>query len=211
VIRRTDTLAEGNVGRAMDSRHFSQAVSVVLAFVIAGCGRSTDRPDPGIEAARAGSRPLGVGPRFHPPSPTHAVGDCRPALGRRDGAHLELFAADRVVLFPAGIGTEPPRRTEAGRIRGARCYGSLVTLEPTGLVLVRAGERRTLGDFFATWGKPLTRGRAADFTGHVRAYVGGRPWRADPAAIPLRRHAVIVLEIGPFVPPHRSYVFPPGT
>ena len=184
---------------------------MVLALAVAGCGESSNGRDPGVEAARAGSRPLGVGPRFHPPSPTHAVADCRPGLGPRDGAHLELFAADRVVLFPSGIGTEPPRRTDAGRIRGARCFGPLVTLEPTGLVLVRKGERRTLGEFFSTWGKPLTRTRAADFTGRVRAYVGGQPWRGDPRAIPLRRHAVIVLQIGPFVPPHHSYAFPPGT
>ena len=31
------------------------------------------------------------------------------------------------------------------------------------------------------------------------------------AAIPLRRHAVIVLEIGPYVPPDDRYAFPPGT
>ena len=184
---------------------------MILALAMAGCGESADGPDPGVEAARASSRPLGVGPRFHPPSPTHAVKDCRARLGPRDGAHLELFAADRVVLFPSGIGTEPPRRTEAGRIRAARCFGALVTLEPTGLVLVRKGERRTLGEFFATWGKPLTLGRAADFTGRVRAFVSGQPWRGDPRAIPLRPHAVIVLEIGPFVPPHHSYAFPPGT
>jgi hypothetical protein len=193
----------------MGSRHFSQTASVILV-VLAGCGNG-EKADKGIEAARASSRPLGVGTRFHPPSPDHRVAGCRPELGPRNGAHVELYAADRVVLFPAGIGTEPPRTTEAGRIRRARCYGPLVTLEPTGLVLVRRGERRSLGEFFATWGKPLSRGRAADFTGRVRAFVGGQPWRGDPGAIPLSRHAVIVLEIGPYVPPHTSYAFPPGT
>jgi len=29
--------------------------------------------------------------------------------------------------------------------------------------------------------------------------------------VPLTRHAEIVLEIGPYVPPHLSYAFPPGT
>jgi hypothetical protein len=193
----------------MGSRHFSQT-ALVIGLVLAGCGHA-EKTDKGIEAARASSRPLGVGPRFHPPSPTHRVAGCRPAPGPRDGAHVELYAADRVVLFPAGIGTEPPRVTEAGRIRKARCYGPVVTLEPTGLVLVRRGERRRLADLFATWGKSLSRDRAADFTGRVRAFVGGRPWRGDPGAIPLGRHAVIVLEIGPYVPPHAGYAFPPGT
>jgi hypothetical protein len=40
--------------------------------------------------------------------------------------------------------------------------------------------------------------------------VGGRPWRGDPNAIPLTRHAQIVLEIGPYIPPHRTYLFRPG-
>jgi len=45
----------------------------------------------------------------------------------------------------------------------------------------------------------------------VRAYVDGRRWtRTAPAAIPLTRHAEIVLELGPYVPPHRSFTFPPG-
>jgi hypothetical protein len=188
-----------------------QLLAAAAALVVlAGCG--DDEPsDRAIAEARAGSRPLGVGPRFHPPTPNRPVADCRRALGPRVGAHVELFAADRVVLFPAGIGTEPPRRDDAGRIRAARCYGPVVTLEPTGLVLVKPGEPRTLGDLFATWGKPLARDRAAGFRGRVRSYVGGRPWRGDPRAIPLRRHAVIVLEIGPYVPPHHHYAFPPGT
>jgi len=29
--------------------------------------------------------------------------------------------------------------------------------------------------------------------------------------VPLARHSEIVLEVGPYVPPHRSYTFPPGT
>jgi hypothetical protein len=49
----------------------------------------------------------------------------------------------------------------------------------------------------------------AGFAGRVRAYVGGRRWGRDPAAIPLRPHAQIVLEVGGYVRPHASYRFPP--
>jgi hypothetical protein len=179
-----------------------KAAVVAAGVLLAGCGAADARDD--------GVRPHGVGERFHPRAPTHRVAGCERRLGRRDAVHVELFAADRVVLLPAGIGTEPPRRVVGGRVRAARCHGAVVTLEPTGLVLVRAGERRTLGDLFAAWGEPLRRDRVASFSGRVRAYVGGEPWRGDPAAIPLRRHAVIVLEVGPYVPPHRAYAFPPA-
>ncbi|MGI8801854.1 MAG: hypothetical protein ACR2KV_06720 [Solirubrobacteraceae bacterium] len=44
----------------------------------------------------------------------------------------------------------------------------------------------------------------------MHAFVDGRPVAGDPAAIVLRRHREIVLEISGAVPPHRSYRFPPG-
>jgi hypothetical protein len=46
--------------------------------------------------------------------------------------------------------------------------------------------------------------------GDVRAFVGGQEAARSPAKIPLTPHAEIVLEIGPYVPPHRSFTFPPG-
>ena len=45
----------------------------------------------------------------------------------------------------------------------------------------------------------------------MAVFVDGRPWRGAPGAVPLTRHAEIVLEVGPHVPPHSSYAFPPGT
>jgi hypothetical protein len=136
------------------------------------------------------------------------------ALGPRDGVHVEVFAADRVLLLPAGIGTEPPWDLLDGRIVSARCYGALVTLDPTGVVLVRPGARLTLGALFASWGEPLSRSRLASFPaaagGQVTVFVDGKRWLGAPAALPLTRHAEIVLEVGPHVPPHSSYTFPPG-
>src|ERR1041385_5574929 len=71
----------------------------------------------------AGARPIGSGPEFHPPASGRPTGRCRPGLGARIGVHLELFAADRVVIVAAGIGTRPPRPVVAGRVAAARCYG----------------------------------------------------------------------------------------
>lgn len=134
---------------------------------------------------------------------------CRPGpLGERFGVHLELFGDDRVVLFAPGIGTRPPRKRFAGRISDARCFGPVVTIDPTGLVLLRPGTRATVGDVFALWGQPLGPRRAASFRGRVRAYVNGRRVRTPVGRIPLRRHDQIVLQVGPFVPPHATYQFP---
>ena len=71
------------------------------------------------------------------------------------------------------------------------------------------GSALTLGDFFAVWGQPLTRRRMASFRGAVSAFVDGRRVAGDPAAIPLRDGAQIVLQVGGYIPPHRQFLFPP--
>lgn len=126
---------------------------------------------------------------------------------------MEVFGANRVVIVPAGIGTRPPRRRLAGRITSAGCYGNLVTLEPTGVILVRPGRGLLVADLFRAWGQPLTTRRLATFIARhgVRVYVDGHRRPGPPGRLALRRHAEIVLEAGPYVPPHSSYTFPPGT
>jgi hypothetical protein len=161
------------------------------------------------------ARPIGVGPRFHPPATGPVGGPCSPGLGPRDGVHIEVFAANQVLLLPAGIGTKPPRGLLNGRVTRAACYGQLVTLDPTGVVLVRPGVRLTLGALFRSWGQPLSTTRLASFSAsggaRVTVFVNGRSWPGPPEGVPLTRHAEIVLEVGPPVRPHRSYTFPPGT
>ena len=189
---------------------------VVALLAIVGCG-STDRPSQ-TEAPPpkllAEARPIGRGPAFQPPVSGPVVGACRARPGSRAGVHVEVFAANRVVLIPAGIGTKPPRRVLSGRISRAGCYGDLVTLEPTGLVLVRPGSRMSLSDLFWSWGQPLSARRVASFSapagGKVRVFVDGRHWRGPPGDVPLSVHSEIVVEVGPYVPPHSSYTFPAG-
>ena len=129
--------------------------------------------------------------------------------------HVEVFGANRVVIVPAGIGIRPPVRLSAGRISSAGCYGSLVTLDPTGLVLVRPGSRVSVSDLFRAWGQPLSPGRLASFIAPahrpITVFVGGRRWNGSPGRVSLTRHAEIVLEVGPYVPPHSAYTFPQGT
>jgi hypothetical protein len=163
--------------------------------------------------------PIGAGPRYHPPAAPARVlrGEpagglrCR-ADGPRFGVHVELFARGRVVVVPAGIGVAAPRRRVGAFVRPRGCSYAVRTTGPTGVLEVRRGARLTLGRLFAVWGQPLSPTRLAGFSTRrsapVRAYVAGRRWRGPLGAIPLRRHAQIVLELGRFVPPHRSFRFP---
>jgi hypothetical protein len=161
------------------------------------------------------ARPIGTGPRFTLPAGGPVAGACQRSLGPRVGVHVEVFAANRVLLLPVGIGVRPPGRKLDGRIVSAPCYGALVTLDPTGLVLVRPGAGLTLADLFRSWGEPLSRTRLTSFSAptgtQVAVFVDGRRVNAAPPSVPLTRHAEIVLEVGPHVPPHSSYAFPPGT
>jgi hypothetical protein len=203
-------------------------LGLLLAVALAGCGsgtathsatsthsataRSAGPAAAAIPAALVReSRPIGRGPAFDPEATGPVLGACRPALGRRVGVHVEVFAANRVVLVAAGIGVRPPLGWSAGRIVRARCYGALVTVEPTGVVLVAPGTRLTVSALFRSWGQPLSADRLASFHGHVRVYVDGRPRAERAGGVRLRPHAEIVLEVGPYVPPHRAYHFPPGS
>jgi hypothetical protein len=191
-----------------------RAAVVVLAaaVLLAGCG-GTEASDPLPSPV-----PTGRGAQFKlEPRPPGLRG--QPIAGRPCGrdpgpralAHLELFAAGRVVPIPPGIGVVPPLRRLRAQVLGGRCSYPLRTTEPTGLIELRPGERATLGDFFAIWGQPLSRTRMASFRdAPVRAYLNGRRYPGDPADLPLALHAVVVLEVGPYVAPHARYRYPPG-
>jgi hypothetical protein len=164
--------------------------------------------------------PIGLGPRFHPSAAPTAVlrGLPLPGLrcssppGQRFGVHLELFAHRRVVIVPAGVGVARPFRRDGAAVVPRGCTYPARTVAPAGVVEVREGSRLTLGTFFRLWGRPLSRHRLAGFRSPapILAFVGGRRWRGDPRAIPLAPHVQIVLELGGFVPPHSSFLFPGG-
>ncbi len=149
--------------------------------------------------------PIGVGPRYHPTAYNAAVAAGRP-IGRlrctSDGAgfavHIELFAQRQVVIVPPRIGV------------GARgCTYPVSTSAPTGVVHVaRSGV--TLGELFRVWGRRLTPSALLSFRQRVSVFVGGRRWLGEPGAVRLTKHAQIVLEVGGYVAPHPSYLFPKG-
>jgi hypothetical protein len=144
--------------------------------------------------------PIGFGPRYQlaagPPLTTARL-TCSRADPGREQAHVELFANKLVLLLPKGIGA------------GDRCSYQVRTKDPTGVVDFVTAAKPTLGDLFDVWGQPLSARRLAGFSGSVSAWVGGRRWRGDVRAIPLRRHAEIVVEVGGYIPPHTFFLFPP--
>jgi len=188
----------------------------IICLGLSGCasGSAPAHRTDAIRALEREARPIGHGGRFHEAVTGRVDGPCRRRLGPRTDAHVELFAANRVVLIPAGIGVRGPVSHLDGRITRARCYGDVVTLDPTGVVLVRPGTHLTLQNLFSGWGQPLSRNRLAAFSAapgrQVRIYVNGRRCRGKAAAVRLTRHAEIVLEVGPYVRPHSSFTFAEG-
>jgi hypothetical protein len=149
--------------------------------------------------------PIGVGPRYHPPAAPAAVRAGRPVgwqicsfYRHVDAAHLEVFASRRVVILPSGIGRGP---------RG--CWYPASTSTPTGVVSLIGPVK--VGDLFRVWAQALGPHRLLSFRGTTRAFVNGRRWVGDPRDIWLTDHAQVVLEIGGYVAPHPSYLFPKGT
>jgi hypothetical protein len=149
--------------------------------------------------------PIGTGARYHPTAASAVVRAGRPVAGMECGArrvrsavHVEVFAHRRVAIVPAGVG------------RGPGCTYPLSTAEPTGVVRVSTA-RATLGDLFRVWGQRLGPRRLLSFDGWVLVFVDGRRRLGDPRTVRLTPHAHVVLEVGGYVAPHPSYVFPKGT
>jgi hypothetical protein len=83
------------------------------------------------------------------------------------------------------------------------------------VIYMRPGTHAVLADLFRSWGEPLSWRRLAGFAAPggtpVTVFVDGRRRAGDPRSVPLSAHAEIVLEVGPHVPPHHSYTFPPNS
>jgi hypothetical protein len=192
-------------------------LTLIGLILCAGCGSTAPAPvpasatvDPRV-AEREGLVPtrIGRGPAFAPPARAPASGCSPGAIEGRFRAHLELFGRRHAVVIPAGIGLGPPlERSHSSRIVGAACRADARTLDPAGVIDFDRTDL-TLGDVFEFWGEPLGPRRMASFRGPVTAFVGGERVAGDPARIELRDGAQIVLQVGGFVPPHRSFLFPP--
>ena len=162
---------------------------MAAAAVVSACGSPQPPAQPPATASipralLSEARPIGTGPRFTLPASGPVAGRCQRSLGPRVGVHVEVFAANQVLLLPAGIGARRPRSELNGAVTGARCYGALVTLDPTGLVLVRswctAHARRSV---------PLVGRAAVPHPAHVVQRAGRNPGGGVRRRPPLERRA----------------------
>lgn len=153
------------------------------------------------------------------PAPGQSVDEisCAPVeqLAFHIHAHVTVFVHGAARRLPGGIGISAARSTGTARgpfvVSGA-CFAWLHTHAADGIVHMESPIQRTftLGNFFDVWGEPLTARRVAAATGHVTAFVDGRPYRGSPRRIPLLAHAQIQLDVGrPLVRPG-SITFPSG-
>jgi hypothetical protein len=200
------------------SRHcpawLAVAIGLAVAVAAAAIAAGVDRPRAGggpspVVVSGLVPTPIGVGPRYRlsagPASRGRRAGmRCTSGARASFDVHIELFANGRAALLPEGIGVLPAR---PGR---PACSYPLRTLVPTGVVEVDAGRPHMLGDLFAVWEQRLAGSRLLSFRGRVHVFVNGSAWAGPPGSVALRPHDEIVVEVGGYVPPHRTYLFPRG-
>jgi len=103
--------------------------------------------------------------------------------------HLAIEHRGTEVRIPANVGF-----VSAGY--AVICIYWLHTHDDSGLIHIEApGGAFTLADFFAVWGQPLSPTRVGPYSGQVRAYVNGAPYKGAPQTIPLLDGEQIVLKV----------------
>ncbi len=123
--------------------------------------------------------------------------------------HLSIFYKGQQVQVPHFIGAAPTAN--------GGCLYWIHTHDATGIIHVEApqlappgGPDYTLGMLFDIWGQPLKRDDVAGLKGPVTAFVNGQKYDGELAAIPLKAHNLITLEVGTPVVTPPIYAFPPN-
>lgn len=122
-------------------------------------------------------------------------------------AHLAVYVNGQPAQVPAGVGLIQPVSVPQSPTfyTASQCFYWLHTHAADGIIHIESPSKTrvfTLGDFFAEWRQPLSSNQVGPATGTVTAFLNGRKWAQNPAAIPLGLHRVIQLDVGsPVVPP----------
>ena len=120
--------------------------------------------------------------------------------GARFAVHLELFARREVVIVP------PADRRRPERLQLSAAHDRRRPASSTSPA--RAAGRSAICS--ASGGGGSAASALLSFKGRVSVFVDGRRRAGDPRSLVLTRHAEIVLEVGGYVTPHPSYLFPKG-
>lgn len=216
----------------MSPRRLRAWLVVSCALLLAACGSSATSSSTSTKEAQTAQTsatqtqaaapkigpegiPLEQGPQLAPAStttpgtPVDGI-QCAPVeqLVYHIHAHLQVYVAGAPRSLPAAIGLIGPvaQQTQNGPFYGAqRCYYWLHTHASDGVIHIESPFHTifTLGEFFDEWRQPLSSDQVAGARGKVTALVNGKPWTRSPRAIPLKKHAVIQLDVGsPAVPFH---------
>jgi hypothetical protein len=120
--------------------------------------------------------------------------------------HLAVYVNGSLRALPGGIGipgSSEVQTADGPVAAGGHCIYWLHTHAPDGIIHVESPTQSIyrLGQFFDEWHQPLNANQVAAATGHVSAYVDGKPWTKDLRSIPLIAHSVIQFSVGdPIVP-----------
>jgi hypothetical protein len=193
VLAGAGVLILGVVGIWVGATRHSTSSAAVLPRPVAASGTGTPPwPVPADSVARAKAAGLAIG--------------SMEGTAKHFHIHLDLIVDGHPVTVPAQLGID-----DSG-------YSELHTHDTTGVVHIEAptlNKRYILGEVFQEWNVRLDSGDLgglrADATHPLTAYVDGKKWTGDPAAIELVPHREIALVYnspGAQVP--HNYAFAPG-
>jgi hypothetical protein len=140
---------------------------------------------------------------------TASGGQGKPVDGVRCDRSEQLGFHQHAHLYVLRDGLGQPVSANVGIPGGAllpQCLYWLHTHDRTGVIHIEApaAQAFTLGQFFDTWGQPLSSTQVARLTiptGQLAVFVDGSPFTGDPRAIVLKAHTQVVIEIGKRVTP----------
>lgn len=200
-------------------------VLVVAAAVTIGVVLSSGSGSPGGSTGSASATLAGpAGPegivleqgRLLAPASTSATGqtvdgircDATEQVVYHIHTHLAVYVDGALRPIPAGIGivSPVPQQTANGAFDSAsRCYYWLHVHAQDGIIHVESPNRATytLGQFFDIWRQPLSATQVGPARGRLTAFVDGVRYHGNPAAIPLKSHEDVQLDLGEAVPPKK--------
>ena len=150
--------------------------------------------------------PIGVGPRYHPPAANATVLAGTPVGPAALRQRRAVRGARRAVRTARGGDHSAAGRDRPQRVQLPAAHDHTDRASSTSLGRA-AGRSATCS---ASGASGSGRRRLLSFAGPVSVFVDGRRRLGDPRSLVLTRHAEIVLEVGGYVTPHSSYLFPKG-